>query len=450
MPAQVEYLTPRTQNTPFPETGFTPSNIAAVVKQYLPINEIGAVMSAAAPQTPKESIQNLLRGEQGRLILLAELHKRFYDGEISDLRQRGIINSSYTLAEIGPSFGLHIAEMSENNRPRHLFGVEVKLPILKAAQFIMDKFQTDGVLPNGATIIQGDHTTSLGETTDVALASLVTQYDAGAEGTIDWLMLHSDIGVSSDLSHSFFPITKGEIESGIIRIHSLRSPGINSGLAWQLTDKGTETPFGMVYSASLRLDPAVYDDEHTAQIATPEEVHEGKITIVKHGDALYAFNWAFELAPNSIATDQEISQMVALQQTFEETYLLLGKATDGKRAWDGNQIAVMPTIAREKGLFSVVHMTTEAGNRKILGILPLPMILRNREEVACIAQRGLLSHVGQGKTFETVKDLMGATQYWVTNPGEFAQRFTLSNAALLLSVIMTKNPEIFEKLKIEY
>lgn len=418
---------------------FSPDRIAAVI-QAIPIADVVDEMNRANPHLPQGAAEGIMGGELGRLRMLGPTYlQRFYEEPVAVGQKTGVIPQSYSSVELGPSLAAHLPMKDRDRLPTSMIGIDNQPHIVAAANRTLEAFVKGGLLPEGSyEVVLGDHTTQL-QRQDVAHMSLVSQYEAGHKGAVDWLMGHGEVGVNGDVVHAPSEVTEEELSEGIFEMKL--TTGERTGIAWSVHGEPIVTPFGRTYEASVVLDNKNSDGK-IRHISRPGDTYHGRITLFEHGGKLYMDPWAY--VPTEDATEKEVEEVVALRRTLQDIYDGMNPATNGERIWDGNAALGVAPYAAEQGYFTGIMLSTEQ-DKGISGTLPLAILMRHRAEAAMLSAKGHLTQVGDGKQFANLQEFYQTVGKWLNPASGFDKKFQYSNPLLVLTMTV-RSEEQFQQM----
>lgn len=430
----------------------TPPEIVNRICQVYPLREITETIMA----TPKRSetlfseneAKQVAIGEINRFRSMRDYHRFLYQEPLHLLRERGVIEKDYSMRELGPSLGLHLATLRNSLQPAQYIGEDHEPHIVAAAQVAISRLQREGLLSQDANYLINlggtDNRGLIREKADVSISVLTSMY-AGERKTLDWLMKNGQIGVNGDVFFSPVPISETELKEGLLPIRSFRS-GIETNLVWRLSDAAPQKTFlGDRYKADLVRHNGIddYGDRVVYIPVVGDRYDQEIITVSKENGQLYYETW--DMKPLSPENENEEHQVLALALTLRELYLHIKKATDGDTVWDSAAVVTLPFLAAQEGYYSGVLATTTPES-PLPATLPYALMMRYREELSIVHESKLLSEIGSGKTFEDLSQAFRIMAGFLNPANRINEKYRFDGVPIFAS-ITTRDRKQFNKLK---
>lgn len=391
--------------------------------------------------------QRLVLGEVNRLRgLSAVYHHLFYTIPLDHIQRAGLLPTNYTLNELGTSLGGHLPVIPARLQPWRMRGFDNQRHIVQAAQVTIAAFQRAGLLGIGTYEIEhGDHESELPRA-EVAVLSLVSQYESGEKGAVEWLVKHGMYGINGDVNFTRFQIEPSDLDKGVLQVTSRRLASRDTGVMLQLESSPVDTPFGQIYEARLGFaaDGLYAGSRKVAHIPLSDDNYQALVTVYKEDGQLFAEPWGH--IPTGLATEEDIKHTLAFRRTFQDIYSQIGPATKHKRDWDAMAGLGVPTYAAEQGYYSTIMLTTAKDDPRLSASLPWAILMRHSQEAGLLASQERLRDVGPGKTFETLDDLYQAVGRCLAPDSGYNQRFKYGNP-ILATTIVTSDEQAFQILK---
>lgn len=373
------------------ETGFTKDRIAQVLS-VLPDDKI-----------PMAKVEKQRLTAQGPVT-----HPIFYGRTIATALAAGVIPENYSAAELGPSLMGHWAIINPTLRPRSLIGVDNRPAVVDNAQQAIKAFQEAKHLPSeGYRVVVGDHELELPQV-NLKILSLVSQYEAGEIGVVDWMMKGSDVGINADFVHGAVEIQPTDTKEGsIIPVNTRRNPNRPTGLGWLIGKPIDEKPTGKLYEAEW-ISTGEVDPGHIKHLRFPDDKYKTQIIVFEKGDKTYAEGCS--LWPRPEASDDDMRTLISMRQMIYDLWENIAPASNQKRIWDGLACLGVPQEAAQKGYCTGFIINTAP---KLAGPLLFIMLKRNWDDLKYIHDNRpeLLSQVGPGKIYPTLEDLNSALDH---------------------------------------
>jgi|GEM_PF-5031205 len=402
-------------------TGFTPSRTKEIV-DALDIQEVGESMIRAG--LPAENVENVIRGEIGRIMSVSSSSHNHFIGAPLALMQRSGMETEKAL-ELGIGLAAHWG-IYKGKQPGIVIGIEKEAPRAAAAKVVVDTLINKGLLSRDIDIRPGDHTLEVSDKVDFVISSLVSQYDPKEIPL--WLASQDVSVVNGDYCFGFDPATEQGIADGLIPVMSFS--GKPSGFVWQLNRKINETVMGETWEADFVHSA---DKENIIVGRIPGATTSTRVMIFEGKDGnKYVEGWG--LMPEEDFVDELLlHNMAAVRATIQEVW-----AGDNR---SGKAVLETPLLASERDKYTVVVPTTSI-NLPLEA--PLYMLLQNFPTINRLVGQGHgFEFIGKGKMFTNAQEFLGMVQQVLGDRSY--EKFILTSPPHVVT-ITTSDQKVFEQI----
>lgn len=426
------------------ERDFTPSDPSIVNRVIggFPVAKVVEAMVAAG--LPEQIARTVVMGEQGRVWGLRKHHPYLIQAPLQILLDCGAIKPGFTMTELGPSMGSHLATLGERIMPGEYLGIDDDRMIVAGSIPLLGDLRERGLLPSNTYRIQVRKQETPVKLSEVAKAVLVSQYVDPREMFAS-LRQAAEIQVNTDIIHGHWEAPDEAWNNGELPITHPELDG-STGVVMKFTGKKFDSLLGESHEADLAFNPEMFDPRnHKFLIQIKGSTYHGGV-VNTYTDALTkkrnAQTWTI-VARKPGSNEQEEREIAGYAESIVDTFSYTFP-------WNSTSAAAIPELALKEGMRSVVFGSTVINNPFEIPIF-LGLLRRYQKQWRAAEQitdqdgQSVLRAVGKGRPFKSIDQAIQIMAQYLDPNARLFERYDF-RGALLFGSITTGDPEIYRKL----